>query len=125
MSEVKAKPTEKQQVVQVIEDLFNALCGKDIKGMMAHYASDVVVFDVKPPFQTKGAVAWRHIWEACLPYFPEGFNVETRDMVVHVSGDLAIAHYMLRLVCDDKDHPASQTWIRTTSGFKRQQGRWK
>ncbi|MGH7233342.1 MAG: hypothetical protein ACREJU_18575 [Nitrospiraceae bacterium] len=55
---------------------------------MAHYATDVIFFDCKPPFQTKGADAFRRIWEECLPYIPAPFGIERRDLSVIVSGKL-------------------------------------
>jgi ketosteroid isomerase-like protein len=121
----KNKTNEKAEVLKAIEDFFTALGKKDIKGMMSYYAFDVIVFDCKPPFQTKGAVAWKHTWEACLPYFPDSFKIEMRDVVIHTNGNLAIAHFLFRLVCPDKNHPASQTWMRASTGLKHQQGRWK
>lgn len=125
MAETNTPVNEKKQVQQIIEGFFAALSRKDIKGMMLYYAPDVVVYDCKPPFQTKGAVAWRHAWEACLPYFPDAFQVETRDMVIHTGGNIAVAHYLFRLTGTDPEHAAMQTWMRATTGFRLQQGRWK
>ncbi len=102
-----------------------ALCRKDVPAMLSFYAADLVAFDVKPPFQVKGAIAWKHIWEACIDYFPAKFSVELRDLTIRTSGDLAFAHYMFRLTGPDKDHAAMQTWMRITSGFKKEQARWK
>jgi uncharacterized protein (TIGR02246 family) len=121
----KTRTDKKAEIRKVIDDLFAALCAKDIKGMMACYAPDVVVFDCKPPFQTNGAIAWRHTWEACLPYFPDEFEVEVRDFVVIAGDTVAMAHYLFRLKGKEKDHPAMQTWMRATTGLKYQQTRWK
>lgn len=125
MPETNTPVNEKKQVQQVIEAMFAALSQKDVKSMMTHYAPDVTVFDCKPPFQTKGAVAWRHIWEACLPYFPDTFTIEMRDLVVHASGTVAVAHYLFRLTGPDQEHATAQTWMRGTTVLRWQQGRWK
>lgn len=121
----KAKVNDKAAIKNVIDDLIAALCKKDIKRMMSHYANDLVAYDVKPPFQTKGAIAWKHTWEACIDYFPASFGIEIRDLYIHVSGDLAISHYLFRLTGTSKDEDAAQTWLRTTTGYKRIQGKWK
>jgi len=39
-----------------------------IDQIMAPYHSDAVMFDIKPPFQIKGADAIREMWNQCLPY---------------------------------------------------------
>lgn len=119
------KVTNKTAIKAVIDDFMAALCAKDVKRMMSHYAPDVVVYDVKPPFQTKGAVAWKHTWEACIGYFPASFKIEIKDLVIHGSEDVAISHYLFRLYGPEKDHAAMQTWMRTTTGFKKIQGKWK
>jgi len=119
------KVNYKTEIKKVIDDFMAALCAKDVKRMMSHYAADVVVFDVKPPFQTRGAVAWKHTWEACIGYFPASFKVEIKDLIIHAGSDIAISHYLFRLTGPEKEHAAMQTWMRTTTGFKRIQGKWK
>ena len=122
---LEKKVNSKAEIKSVIDDFMAALCTKDVKRMMSHYAADVIVYDVKPPFQINGAVAWRHVWEACISYFPDTFKVLIKDLKIHTSGDVAISHYIFRLTGPEKDHAAMQTWIRTTTGFKRIQGKWK
>jgi len=116
---------DETQLRQLIADQMSAICAKDVDRIMAHYAADVIFFDCKPPFQTKGADAFRRIWEECLPYFPASFGIETRDLSVIVSGDLALAHWLFRFTGKEKDHPAMQTWMRLTGGYQRKQGRWQ
>ncbi|CAN5437814.1 hypothetical protein BH10BAC2_BH10BAC2_38920 [soil metagenome] len=119
------KVNNKVAIKTVIDDFMAALCAKDVKRMMSHYAADVIVYDVKPPFQTKGAVAWKHTWEACIGYFPASFKIEIKDLTIHVSEDIALSHYFFRLAGPEKDHAAMQTWMRTTTGYKKTQGKWK
>ena len=117
------KLNSKAEIKKVINDFMDALCRKDVKRMISHYASDAIMYDVKPPFQTKGAIAWKHTWEACIGYFPPSFKVDIRNLVIHANGDIAISHYIFRLTGTRKDDPAAQTWIRTTTGFKKIQGK--
>lgn len=116
---------DEAQLRQLIADQMSAICAKDLDRLMHHYASDVVVFDAIPPFQTRGADAFRRTWEACLPYFPDSFQMETRDLALTVSGDLALAHWLFRFTGMEKDHPAMQTWIRISAGYQRIRGRWQ
>jgi ketosteroid isomerase-like protein len=124
-SPAKIRANDKVEVKKVITDFMEALCKKNLKDMLSHYANELIVYDVKPPFQTKGAIAWKHTWEACIDYFPAVFGTEIRDLHVHVSGDLALAHYLFRLTGPEVEHSAMQTWIRTTTGFRKQHSKWK
>lgn len=116
---------DEAQIRQLITDMSSAICAKDIDRLMAHYDSDVVVFDAIPPFQTRGADAFRRAWEACFPCFPDSFQTEMRDLRISVDGDLALAHWIWRFTGMEKDHPAAQTWMRNTVEYQRQQGGWR
>jgi len=120
-----AQARDEAQLRQLITDQMSAIGAKDLDRLMNHYAADVVIFDVKPPFQTTGAEAWRQTWEACLPYMPDAFQTEIRDLHLTASGDLAPAHWLFRLTGMAKDHPAMQTWIRISAGYRRIRGRWQ
>jgi ketosteroid isomerase-like protein len=108
---------------QLIADQTSSIGAKDLDRLLNHYAADVVVFDVKPPFQTTGAKAWRRTWEACLPCFPDAFQMEMRDLSLTVSGDVALAHWLWRFTGRDKDYAAMQTWMRRIAGYRRIRGR--
>ncbi|CAF3038035.1 unnamed protein product [Rotaria sp. Silwood2] len=119
-----SKNNDESQIRQLIADWTSAFCLKDIDRLMANYADDVIIFDIKPPFQRKGANEWRRAWEECLPYFPESFQTETRDMIIHVSDDVAFAHWLWRFTGIPQEHRAIKTWMRATVGYKKQNGRW-
>jgi len=116
---------DEAQIRQLIADQQSAICAKDVDRIMSFYAPDVIVFNVRPPFQTKGADAWRQIWEESLRHFPGSFGMETRDQHVVVSGDLALAHSLLRFTGMGADNDAAQTWLRTTAVYRRSEGRWQ
>lgn len=101
-----------------------AIEAKDLDGITAHYTADTVLYDAIPPYQTVGKEAIRQTWANCLPFFPERFTVELRDVVVQVSGDVAWAHFLIHFSATPPDHPCGQTWMRTTGGFQRRAGVW-
>ena len=125
MTTETSKTHDEAQIRQLIADQAKAICTKNLDAIMAPYSKEVINFDVKPPFQTMGADAWRQTWAACLPYFPDSAGVETRDLRIFVSGDLALAHWLWHLTGVEKDHPAAQMWMRSTAGYQRKQGRWQ
>lgn len=79
------------QIRQLIAGSNSAIATRDLDRLMAYYDQDVVTYDAKPPFQM-GKDALRHTWEVCLPYFPEEFTIETRDLTVTADDNLAFAH---------------------------------
>lgn len=114
---------DEAEIRKLIGDEANAICAKDVNRIMAHYVTDVIIFNVKP-FQIRGADAFRQVWETSLAYFPASFETERRDLRIFVRGDLAIAHWFARFTGMGADHPA-RSWLRNTVGDKRNGGKWQ
>jgi ketosteroid isomerase-like protein len=113
------------QIRQLIADQQSAICTKDVDQIMSRYATEVIIFDVKPPFQIQGKEAVRRLWEESLPYFPNSFEMETRDLNITVSDNLAVAHWLFRFTGMEQDHPAMQTWMRVTAACQKNEGKWQ
>lgn len=125
MSTETNRPDDEREIRQLIAEQAEAICAKNVPRIMACYAPDVVFFDVKPPFQIRGADDFRLIWEQCLPCFPDTFQIERRDLRVLVDGDLALAHWLFRFSGMEREHPAAQSWYRTSACYQRKRGRWQ
>lgn len=118
---LKGKTGDEAEIRGLVADQQRAVCAKDIDAIMAHYAGEFAVFNVKPPFQIRDATEWRRVWERSLTHFPASFGTETRDLVVAVNGELAVAHYFLRFT----GLGGEPSWIRVTVVYKRMAGRWR
>src|SRR5688500_9654150 len=115
---------DEAEIRAIISAWSRALEAKDVDGMIANYAPDALLFDVKPPYRTEGPEAIRRFWEVCLPYFPDGFKSEHRDLKLTVSGDVAFCHGLHHIKPLEPNHPAGQTWIRVTACYRKIAGRW-
>jgi len=102
-----------------------ALEAKDAAGLVADYAPETLLYDVKPPYKIARPDAIRKMWEACLPYFPDRFTSEHRDLVLTVGTDLAIMHALHAIHPVGTDHPAADMWIRVTACYRKTGGRWR
>lgn len=116
---------DEQKIRTLIQNWSKALEAKDLDGLVADYAGDAVLFDAIPPYKTVGKEAIRQVWANCLPYFPEHFKSEHRDVVIHVTDDMAIMHGLHHFIPTPPDHPSGQTWMRVTVGYRRIRGQWK
>jgi ketosteroid isomerase-like protein len=106
---------------RLIADQHNAICRKDIDGIMNCYAADAVIFNAKPPYQIRDRENWRDVWGSSLSHFPAAFSAETRDLAIDVSGDLAVAYYLLRFT----EMPGNLPWIRETVVYRKIGGAWQ
>lgn len=115
---------QEAEIRQLVAAQQRAICTKDLDQIMSRYANEIVIFDVKPPIQTKGKEAVRQLWEDCLPYFPESFGMETQHLTVTVNDNLATAHWLFHLT-GEQDHPATQMWMRATAVCQQKDGKWQ
>lgn len=118
-------PQDEAEIRRLIAEWSAALEAKDIDALTANYLPDSVQFDAIPPYKTVGKDAIRQTWANCLPYFPEKFRSEHRDMTVDVAGEVAVVHALHHLIPTPADHPCGQTWMRVTIGFRRIDRKWK
>ncbi len=116
---------DEAEIRRLISAWSRALEAKDVDRLLANYAEDVVLFDAIPPYQTVGIENLRKVWLGCLPYFPDTFRSEHRDIVVNVRGDTAFVRCLHHLIPTPADHPSGSTWMRVTTGLSRMNGAWK
>jgi PhnB protein len=114
-----------EEIERLVSDWSRAVEAKDPEKIVANYGPDTVLFDAIPPARTVGARDIGRIWSECLPYFPEKFRSEHKDLTIHVDGDLAIVHGLHHFVPEPADHPAGSTWMRITIVFRRNGGGWR
>lgn len=117
--------SDEQQIRALIAEWARCLEAKDVAAMMTHYAEDALLFDCCPPYKTQSRAAIAEVWEKSLPYFPEKFRSEHRDLQVHVEGNCAFVHGLHRFVPEPADHPCGQSWMRVTLGYRKSCGQWK
>jgi len=116
---------EHREILEMIANWRKALEARDLDGLVANYADDAELFDVKPPHRLRGPAEIRRVWEQCLPYFPKAFKSEHSDLKVEVSDGLAFVHGLHHVrPIDEPGHPAGQTWIRVTACYRKVDGRW-
>ncbi len=113
------------QIRQFIETHTRAICTKDLEGILAHYAPNIVIFDVKPPLTLNGIDDCRQMWQTCLPYMPDMTGIDQTEMTITVSGDLALAHWLSHFEGVAPDHPAAQLWMRITAACQRRETSWQ
>jgi ketosteroid isomerase-like protein len=111
------------EIRQWLSDFIRAFEARDTKGVMALYAPEVVAYDISPPLVYPGSDAYAKDYETFFAGTSGPLGLETRDVHIHVSGDLAIAHGLEHLTGMADGQPMDM-WIRFTSVFRKLNGRW-
>jgi ketosteroid isomerase-like protein len=115
---------ETSDIRRLVGRLVDLLRTKDLDGLSAVYADDIVSFDVEPPLQHVGRAAKLHNWENAFAVFDE-LSYELRDLDVTVGGEVAFAHGFGRLSGTLADGSRTNgIWVRVTFCLRRIEGDW-
>jgi ketosteroid isomerase-like protein len=107
-----------------IDDLAQAIREKDLDRLMAFYAPDVLVFDVLPPLDTRGAAAYRQNFERWFASVEGPLSFEFKDLRVAPGESTAFCHYLALVVGAKPDGRKTGYWVRGTTCFERRDGEW-
>jgi len=109
---------------QRVEDLVQALRAKDLAGVMAVYAPNIVSFDLGPPLRYVGADQKRGAWQDVFAAFPGPIAYEVRDLNVMTHGELAVVHSLNHISGTLASGHITDLWLRWTACFRRIDGLW-
>ena len=110
---------------QLHERWFASTTAKDLDGLMAPIADDVVSYEHEGPLQYLGADAVREVCKAGLDAAGDGTVAWTvPDLTILVDGDLATAWGLNRIRVRRANGDVVETWSRGTRVFQRRNGRW-
>ncbi len=112
------------EIRMLLDSRVEACRAKDIDRLMSLYSPSIVYFDVVPPLRFIGSGAVRANFIRWFNEYEGPIGLETEDLNLAVSGDVAFAH-MLRL---DKGNTKSsgpqKFWLRSTVCCQRSDHGW-
>lgn len=109
---------------QRVADMVKALNAKDIDGVIAFFAPNLVSFDLTPPLRYVGADNKRRAWQEAFATFTGPFAYEVRDMTVSTDGELAVVHSLNHVTATLSSGNSTDLWVRWTACFRRIDGVW-
>jgi len=109
---------DEEQIRAVVADRAAAMRDRDAERFVAHYAPQIVKFDLPPPLvytgtEARDAQALR-AWFASHPGGPIDYQI--RDLKVTAGGDVAFCHSLNQL--------GGALWFRSTIGLRKIGGQW-
>jgi len=124
MTPKNSMASDEAQIRERIDQWAKALRAKDVDGLMSHYAPDILVFDLAPPLQYEGAVAYRKNWADWFPSFQGPVGYEIRYLNITTGDDVAFCHSLNRISGLRTSGEQTDVWVRATVGFRRIDGKW-
>jgi ketosteroid isomerase-like protein len=97
---------------------------KDLNGVMALYAPEVVAYDLVPPLQYDGADDYRKDYANLFAQFNGPIKVSIPRIHIEQSGTVAFAFGLERVRGTTADGKPIDMWMRFTDGWERRNGEW-
>ena len=118
-------PENEQQIRTLVERWAEAVHARDIDAVLADHSSDIVMYDVPPPYDgVRGIQAYRDTWPGFFEFQARGASFEIVSLEVTAGEDVAFAHALLRCGMPEElaANPANR--LRLTLGLRKEGGRW-
>lgn len=112
------------EIRRLIERRLQAIRTKDAGAALACCAPDVLVFDLAPPLQYRGADVNRKSLEEWFTTFRGPVGYELRDLAITASDEVAVGHGLARITGARTDGTQTDVWVRTTMGLRKSAGAW-
>jgi len=118
------KSSSKEEIETLEKGLIDAGNRSKVDEIMSYYdpSDKLLVFDIVPPREYRGAAAWRKHLQDLAPDFTG--VTELIDLEVHADGHLAFASSIQHFVGKTKDGKPIDITTRVTDCLQKQDGKW-
>jgi ketosteroid isomerase-like protein len=107
-----------------INSLVDAIRNKNLDQVMAHYAPDVVVYDLQPPLDVRGSAAYRRNFEKWFESMSGRINYEMLDLHVSAGDKYAFCHCLSHVMGARSGGGRADYWVRVSSAWRKVHGEW-
>ena len=112
------------QIRSIVGEWAQALRAKDVAGRTAHYADDVLIFDVINPVQRTGLGAVRQRLAQWFSGFDGPIDSEVRDLRIAADGQVAFCSSLQRFRGSLRSGGRIDMLVRYTTCLRKLDGRW-
>src|SRR5262245_48226893 len=109
----------------LIDGRLKAIHTKDGGEAMASCAPEVLLFDLAPPLQYRGADVNRKSLEEWFRSFRGPVGYELRDLAITAGDEVGFCHALARISGARTDGTQTNVWVRATVCLRKIAGVWK
>lgn len=124
MEDRRSISDESTAVRNVIEFWAAAVRRRDYEGILQNHSSDMVMFDVPPPFLSKGLEAYKKTWDLFFSCSSDPSVFDITTMAVTAGNDVAFAVATMRCAGTPANGKHQDLEFRLTVGLRKIDGRW-
>ena len=116
--------SDEAELRELIARWSKAVRDEDLAGIRADHDPEILMFDVPPPFLSRGLDAYMATWETFFAWQAKPVQFDFHDIAITAGKDVAFATAIGRC-CDLSSGEKVQLEFRLTMGFRKHDGRWR
>jgi len=124
MDRARSSSQEDLAVRNVVESWAAAVRRRDYEGILKNHSADIVMFDVPPPFQSKGIEAYKKTWDLFFSCTSDPVIFDITAMTIFADG--SVAFVIANMHCTEPGLQGERVELefRLTIGLQKIDGQW-
>jgi ketosteroid isomerase-like protein len=115
---------DEAELREIIAQWSKAVRNQDLAGIRAYHDANILMFDVPPPFLSRGLDAYMETWNLFFACTAKPVEFDFHNVEITSGEDVAFATAIGR--CRDSSNGVpSQLEFRLTMGFRKHDGQWR
>ena len=124
MDKRQSSSQDEVAIRDVVESWAAAVRRKDFEGILQNHSSDIVMFDVPPPFQSKGIEAYKKTWDLFFSCNSEPIVFDIANMTITAASEVAFVVATMRCTEPGANGERQALDFRLTIGLCKIDGQW-
>ncbi len=108
----------------LVENWAGAVRKRDLPGILRNHSSDMSMFDVPPPLQSKGIDAYKKTWDLFFSWSRVPVIFDIQEMNVTAGSDVAFVTALMKCSGTEKSGENIQLDFRLTVGLRKIDDQW-
>jgi uncharacterized protein (TIGR02246 family) len=121
----KSLPDDESAIRALIERWAEAVRNQDRAAIRAHHDPDMLMFDVPPPFLSRGLDAYMASWELFFSCAEKPVAFDFHDIEITAGADVAFATAIGNCINTDTKGHREPLQFRLTMGLRKIDGGWR
>jgi uncharacterized protein (TIGR02246 family) len=124
MDEKQSVSEDETAIRKLIESWTAAVRRRDLEGILQNHSPDIVMYDVPPPFQSRGIEAYEKTWDIFFSWSSDPVPFNITEMNITAGSDVAFV--VATMHCAEPGSNGEQIGLdfRLTVGLRKIDGRW-
>ncbi|HEX3968128.1 MAG TPA: nuclear transport factor 2 family protein [Edaphobacter sp.] len=117
--------TDESQIREIIQRWSKAVRDENFEAIRADHDPAILMFDVPPPFLSRGIDAYMDTWKTFYAFAPRPVKFDFDDIQIHTGSDVAFATASGHCRNIEPNGQIIPLDFRLTMGFRKVDGRWR